>query len=382
MQWGLYGIPLIFTVQGRDLEFRDNHHSIWTYLNWIQRNSGATFELLVDSMNATQSQAPRLLSFNSPVDVAIYDSQGNVVAEIVNNVEINKENSEVFAFVTEDGVKQFFLPYGNAYTARVTATGTGTMMYNVETVDVLSPTPHATKTFTNVTLTPGREFISEIATTPDVRLLVVENGQPVAEVLEDGREIPYAPSLPFTDVPATAWFHDAVAFVYDNNIMRGTSATTFEPLSSFNREQVVGTMFRMYHGRAANESDPRVTPFTDVNPEHWYAPYIAWAFEQELVLGQSAERFGIDEPITRQDFATLMFRYAAFTGADTSVPDDFAPDFPDVNLIGPWAEAGMAWAVYNGIFSGTAQGELLPVNSANRAEAATIIMRYVQTVEE
>ena len=108
---------------------------------------------------------------------------------------------------------------------------------------------------------------------------------------------------------------------------------------------VVGTLFRMYHGRPANVSDPTATPFADVRTGQWYAPYIAWAFSQGLVTGINPTTFGVGSPVTRQDFATLMYRYANFTGADTSIPGGFTPDFPDAGSIGSWAEDAMTWAV-------------------------------------
>ncbi|MCL2828096.1 MAG: S-layer homology domain-containing protein [Oscillospiraceae bacterium] len=188
----------------------------------------------------------------------------------------------------------------------------------------------------------------------------------------------------FTDVPPTAWFHDAVAFVYDEGIMRGASPTTFDPMADFHREQVVATLFRMYHGRPANASDPTATPFADVDPGRWYAPYIAWAFEQGIVTGQTATTFGTGDPVTRQDFAVLVHRFASFTGADTSVPDDFIlqfiDQFPDADTTGSWAQDALAWAFHTGLITGTGEGVVLPWGSAIRAEAATILMRYVQRI--
>jgi len=194
--------------------------------------------------------------------------------------------------------------------------------------------------------------------------------------IAEGDEPPPPPPIPFTDVPEGMWFFDSVVWAYENNIMRGATATTFEPLTEFTRCMNVATLFRMHHGRTANESDSRVTPFEDVREYRWYAPYIAWAFEQGIVNGQTATTFGVGEPVTRQDFATLMYRYANFVGVNTSVPTDFVPDFSDVDIIGPWAEDAMAWVTYTGIIRGS-DGELLPWNTAIRAEAAAILMRYI-----
>jgi len=190
------------------------------------------------------------------------------------------------------------------------------------------------------------------------------------------------PPTRFTDVPSAAWFHDAVAFVYDEGIMRGASETAFDPMADFNREQVVATLFRMYHDRPANASDPTATPFADVRAEQWYAPYIAWAFEQGIVTGQTETRFGTGDPVTRQDFAVLAHRLANLMGADIGVPSGFTLQFTDAATIGTWAQDAMTWAVYAGLFTGTDEGLLNPWNTAVRAEAATILMRYTQTVAE
>jgi len=189
--------------------------------------------------------------------------------------------------------------------------------------------------------------------------------------------------LPFTDV-AGHWAlqNGSIEFVWRQGIMVGTSATIFEPETNFNREQAVGILFRMYHGRSANASDPRTTPFTDVSAGAWYAPYINWAFRQSLVTGTNPTTFGTGDSITRQDFATLMHRFANFMEIDTSVPGGFTPPFPDAYTIGPWAEDAMTWAVYTRLFTGTDQNLLLPWGTANRAEAATILMRYIQALGE
>jgi len=186
---------------------------------------------------------------------------------------------------------------------------------------------------------------------------------------------------PFTDVPLHAWFHDAVAFVHDQGIMSGTSPTTFAPNANFSREMVVATLFRMYHGRPADSTDARDTPFSDVDADRWYAPYIAWGYDQGIVTGTSTDTFGTGNAVSRQDFAVLLHRFANFTDVDTDVPEEFALAFPDANNVGSWAQDALTWAVYEGLITGTGQ-LLAPTGTATRAQAATILMRYVQTFVE
>jgi len=185
----------------------------------------------------------------------------------------------------------------------------------------------------------------------------------------------------FTDVPLHAWFHDAVEFVHDQGIMSGTSPTIFAPNANFSREMVIATLFRMYHGRLANSTDARDIPFADVDADRWYAPYITWGYSESIVTGTSPDTFGIGNAVSRQDFAVLLYRFANVTDAGTDVPEDFALDFPDASAIGSWAEEALTWAVYAGLITGTGQG-LEPTGIATRAQAATILMRYVQAFVE
>jgi len=180
----------------------------------------------------------------------------------------------------------------------------------------------------------------------------------------------------FTDVPLNAWFHDAVEFVYDQGIMSGTSPTTFAPNANFSREMVVATLFRLHHGRPANSADSGNTPFLDVGTNRWYAPYVAWGYREGIVTGTSPTVFGTGNPVSRQDFAVLLHRFANFAGADIDVPEGFALDFPDANVVGSWAEDALTWAVYEGLITGIGQ-LLVPAGTATRAQAATILMRYV-----
>jgi len=194
-----------------------------------------------------------------------------------------------------------------------------------------------------------------------------------------GTAVQQPPTSPFVDVNPNAWYAEGIDFVFENNIMQGTSATTFAPANNFNREMVVATLFRMYHGRIANVSDSRQSPFTDVPSGEWFAPYVSWGHRAGLVQGTSATRFGTGNPVSRQDFAVFMHRFANYVGDNTGISGGFTLTFPDVGGIDTWAQEPLRWAVYNGLITGT--GQLLePVGTANRAQAATILMRYAQTV--
>ena len=179
----------------------------------------------------------------------------------------------------------------------------------------------------------------------------------------------------FTDVGEGHWARDATRFVYDEGIMRGTSETTFSPNQDFSREMSVATLFRLYHERGASDSDPTTHPFTDVSG--WATPYIAWAFESGLVTGTDATTFAPTAPISRQDFAVMLYRFAAFIEADTSSPSGYTDVFRDAHLVGSWAEEAVNWAVYHRVPHNNIWLYLRPRETVVRAQAAIWIERFV-----
>ncbi|MCL2828217.1 MAG: S-layer homology domain-containing protein [Oscillospiraceae bacterium] len=320
--------------------------------------------------------------FNSPVDIEAFNSDGELVARIANNTVDTSIIGEVFAWVNE-GEKQFHLPPEGEFTFRLTATGSGTMTYNIEDIALSTGETVEQKLFENVSLYNGRELLSivgDTTATPDVRLLVVENGQPVAEVLEDGSEIPI---LPFADISPTYWFYPYVRNVFQRNIMQGASPTEFHPTGDFTRSMVVATLYRMVYGGPAREipyANNR-TVFSDVYAGAWYSHYVIWAYDYGIVSGVGENLFAPGQPVTRQEFAVMMHRFAGAMGHDTAVRQ--GPQwnsFTDLNQIATWpgAREALTWANYHGLIGGRPGPIIVPGGTAIRAEAAAILMRYVE----
>ena len=177
------------------------------------------------------------------------------------------------------------------------------------------------------------------------------------------------------------WALRNMEFVFDNNLMQGVSSTAFAPDATLTRAQVVATLFRMEHGRTANGSDSRQMPFEDVSD--WSVPYVAWAAANGIVTGIAADRFAPEDYVTREQFATMLFRYAGFAEHSTSVSVNFDLNrFEDRGEISDFASVAMGWANYNGLITGRTNTTLVPRGTATRAECATILMRYVQRFVE
>ena len=185
---------------------------------------------------------------------------------------------------------------------------------------------------------------------------------------------PPAAVLPFTDVKSGDWFRDAVAYVYDKGMMTGTSATTFAPNSTTTRGMIVTILYRLENEPAAGTSS-----FADVASGAYYAKAVAWAAENGVVTGTSATTFAPDAPITREQMAAILYRYATLKGYDVSQKADLS-GYTDAGTISAYASDAMAWANAQGLITGVTNTTLAPKSSATRAQVATILMRFCETI--
>ena len=182
----------------------------------------------------------------------------------------------------------------------------------------------------------------------------------------------YAVNGRYTDVTEGKWYYDAVDFVTRYGFMTGTGETTFNPEGNINRAQFVTILYRM-------AGEPEVTvenPFVDVNAGAWYTDAVLWAYDTGITTGVDAHHFNPDGALMRQNMVTFLMRFAATMGIETASRADLS-DYADANLIMPYAQDAMEWAVAEGIISGVSDTALAPNALANRAQIATIISRFV-----
>ena len=183
------------------------------------------------------------------------------------------------------------------------------------------------------------------------------------------------PTLPFTDVKSGDWFYEAVQYVYDKGMMTGVSADRFAPASTTTRGMIVTILYRL-------ENEPAVSggsAFTDVESGAWYADAVAWAAANDIVNGTSATTFAPNSPITREQMAAILYRYAAYKGYDVSQKADLS-GYTDAASISGYAKDALAWANAQKLITGVTDTTLNPQGSATRAQVATILMRLCETV--
>ena len=181
--------------------------------------------------------------------------------------------------------------------------------------------------------------------------------------------------LPFTDVTEGDWFYDAVRYAYETGLMDGVGDSLFAPNSETTRAQLVTILYRL-------EGEPEVSGtsgFTDVEADTWYTDAVVWAAENGIVNGVSETEFAPGKDITREQLATILFRYAEAKGYDVSARVDLSA-YPDADQIQSYAAESVAWAVAEGLIQGFEDNTLRPAGNATRAQIATILMRFCEGV--
>lgn len=182
---------------------------------------------------------------------------------------------------------------------------------------------------------------------------------------------------PFTDVSSRDWFYDAVEYVYENGMMQGTSSSLFEPNGVTTRAMVVTILHRCEGETRTYKSD-----FTDVASNMYYADAVAWAQANGIVNGTSATTFSPNDPITREQMATILYRYADFKDYDMTIGGMSLHKYTDADQISAFANDAMRWANENELITGDTAMSLNPQDNATRAEVAMILMRFCKSMVE
>ena len=180
--------------------------------------------------------------------------------------------------------------------------------------------------------------------------------------------------LPFYDVASDDWFYEDVAYVYGNGLMNGMGEGQFGPQGTTTRGMIVTILYRQAGSPAASGN-----PFADVDPGQYYAQPIAWAASHGIVNGISATTFAPDDPITREQMATILYRYARYQGEDVSDQGNLSA-FADADTISAYAKQAMAWANGAGLINGVEGNRLNPTGQAVRCQAAAILHRFCTQV--
>ena len=189
-------------------------------------------------------------------------------------------------------------------------------------------------------------------------------------------ENPSTGENPFTDVSEKDWFFDDVLFVYDYGLMVGTGKTLFSPHETVTRGMMATILWRMEGSPIPKGKNS----FTDVEAGKWYADAITWTAENGIFAGYGKDKFGPDDPITREQLAAIFYRYADYKGYDLTVKGNL-DKFKDADKITDYAKTAMQWAVGSGLVKGKSGNLLDPQGTATRAEIAAMLHRFIEKYE-
>ena len=233
------------------------------------------------------------------------------------------------------------------------------------------------------TITVIAQASAEPDTTPTGNVTTptgTSTGQPTSTTVTDVSDVipPVGDTWtnPYIDVAGTNWFYEAVRYVSSSSLMEGTASDKFSPNVTMSRAMLVTVLYRL-------EGKPSITAgslFTDVASGQWYSDAISWANENRIVDGYSNGAFGINDPVTREQAVTILYRYAKSKGLDVSASVDLY-NYIDMSNISGWALDAMKWAAAEGIIQGRTETSIAPQGTSTRAEVATIFMRYIENFQ-
>jgi 5'-nucleotidase/UDP-sugar diphosphatase len=178
----------------------------------------------------------------------------------------------------------------------------------------------------------------------------------------------------FTDVVEGKWYYDAVMAAYEQELMNGVTANTFEPMTAMNRAMLVTMLYRL---EGSPEVEGNVSEvFADCKDTAYYAKAVLWASQNNIVSGRGESAFAPLATMTRQEMAVILYNYSVFKGAAEVTEPELA--YADADAVASWATAAVAYCGESGLMTGVTDTEFAPAGSANRAMGATVLVRLVE----
>ena len=221
----------------------------------------------------------------------------------------------------------------------------------------------------------AREDYAKVIEDAKAAIEAAKTPEEVDEILAAAREAlktAGCPSTNFTDVEENGWYHTGVDFMVRNGFMNGVADDAFDVDGNLTRAQLVTILYRI----AGEPESTATNPFADVADGQWYTNAVIWAAENGIVKGVNTTTFAPNDQITREQIATILFRYAKAEKVEGKLAG-----FPDAGEVSDYAADAMAWAVEQGLINGISESDgktyLAPQETATRAQIAVILMRYL-----
>ena len=349
-------------------------HNMCAYIDYLARE-------LDESHFISKEYYYNTLSAHCPVDVVVFDRNGNPIAGVSGNEPnyYGYEEGEKALVFTDGDSKEIWVLNDDQIDVHLSATDEGEMEYLCFQRELTSGNTSGKKYYGSVNLTEGKRMASTFGgeiTADEAKLIVLdEDDNAVAEILEDGTEIVLQSGSdcylnPFTDVKEGKYFFIPVlwACYHDPQITSGTSDTTFGPNETCTRAQIVTFLWR-----AAGSPEPTTSdnPFADVKTSKYYYKAVLWATEQGITSGTSETMFSPNAGCTRAQVVTFLWRFAG-----SPEPTPTTNPFEDVKT-GKYYYKAVLWAAENNVTAGTSETTFSPNDTCTRGQIVTFLYRYV-----
>lgn len=181
----------------------------------------------------------------------------------------------------------------------------------------------------------------------------------------------------FTDINPDEWYAEGIRYVLEHGIMNGMGKAMFAPGGKITRAQLATILWNM----EKRPETPYTTSFSDVKSGDWFVGAVSWAVGKEYMNGVGSGKFDPNGELTREQLATILYRYASEKGKGFKGVNQFKLNFPDANQVSQWAVEPFCWMTFNGIMNGK-DGKLAPKDGATRAEIATVLMRFNEIISK
>lgn len=227
--------------------------------------------------------------------------------------------------------------------------------------------------YTDAQCTKAYDFSTKV--TKDITLYAKwSENKPIVPDDCDGTEYDNCPSVAYGDLDTKAWYHLDVDYVLEKGLMNGMGEGIFAPDGKLSRAMLVTILWRLEGKPVVNYN----MTFEDVEAESWYTEAVRWAASEGIVLGHSADSFAPNDDITREQLATIIYRYEKYKGGGFTGAWMFRMDYADLDDVSEWSYEAMCWCTMNNIVNGKPGKLLDPLGYATRAEAAAMLHRYCE----
>lgn len=300
-----------------------------------------------------------------------YDDSGNALTitsqDLTVTIGSSSSSSSSGSSSVPTGIQVTVTPKDNdTYTVKVTEGRNTTPVTKLDEPVTVS-IPKVDGNVVLATYSDGTELLLGKSLVESGTAYFLLNGSATVEIIDNSKS--------FADVADSAWYKGAVDFVSSHELFNGVGAAKFAPDVEMSRAMLVTVLYRL-------ESEPEVTAansFADVGENTWYTDAVIWADANGIVEGYGNGLFGPEDYVTREQMATILYRYMSYLGLDVSKRDSLSA-FPDGGQVSAWAKEATQWAVGSGIITGKGGGSDLlldPTGDGSRAEVATMLMRLV-----